>query len=79
MTTQYAVKYQLANHHTGRLHNSLKSAIKDLAKCQRAARAGLGDQQGISIVLVEDGAMRHMTEDEMDTFATTAFEMGVEC
>ena len=78
MKIEYAVKYQLSRHHTGRLHSTLKAAIRDLAKCQLSARAGLGDQQGISIVIVEDGAMRAMTEAEMDAFGDLVQEMGVE-
>ena len=79
-TMQYAVKYQLANHHTGRTYDTLKEALIDLGKCQRDATAGLGDQQGIDIVMTApDGSWRYPTEEEMDAIAETAQDLGIEC
>jgi hypothetical protein len=78
MKTKYAVKHQLSNHHTGRVHDTMNLAIRDLVKCQKAAKSGLGDDQGISIVAVEGDDWRNLTEVEMDDFATRCFEAGIE-
>ena len=64
MKTQFAVKYELANRHTGRVHDTLQSAVLDLAKCQKDAGAGLGDQQGITLVAVELDSFRELTDAE---------------
>ena len=76
-TTKYAVKYQLSNCHTGRIHDTMALAIRDLQKCQKDATDGLHDEQGISIVAVDSDHMRDLTEVEMDDFATRCFAQGI--
>lgn len=78
MKTQYAVKYELAHTHTGRLHDTMDAAIKDLAGCQKTAGRGVPDEQGISIVIVEGDHVRQMNEEEMDAFADRCQELGIE-
>ena len=69
MKTQYAVKYELAHTHTGRLHDTLDAAIRDFAGCQKTAGRGVPDEQGILIVIIEGDHVRQMDEEEMDDFA----------
>ena len=62
---RYAVQYQLSDTHTGRIHDTLEAARRDLEACERAAHAG-GDSQSIGIVEIdEDGDERTMPMDEV--------------
>jgi hypothetical protein len=65
MSTKYAVKYGLAQNHTGRLHNTIRQAADDLAACGHATGKGVHrDLQAIGLVAVEGDDMRPLTEVE---------------
>lgn len=70
MKTQYAVKYQLSNTHTGRRHDSLEAAAADLVEClesQENPSHGRKDTQSVTVVALEGDDFRPLTEDEAET------------
>jgi len=74
--TKYAVKYQLSNCHTRRIHDTMDSAIRDLINCQKTAKSWMQDNQSIYLVVIDGDSWRDLTEVEMDDFANRCFDLG---
>lgn len=66
---RYQIKYQLQDHPAGRECRTAKSALRELAKARRAAKAG-GDCQGIGVVEIDEaGGWEPVDEIELEARA----------